>query len=67
MAALGQIGVEDPNSVAVDRLIEIVQNKGSALRVDAIEALGKIGNTDAVVPLIEILKEDTQRQIKINL
>ena len=67
VAALGQIGVEDPNSVAVDRLIEIVQNKGSALRVDAIEALGKIGNTDAVVPLIEILKEDTRRQIKINL
>ena len=67
VAALGQIGVEDPNSVAVDRLIEIVQNKGSALRVDAIEALGKIGNTKAVVPLIEILKEETRRQIEINL
>ena len=67
VAALGQIGTENPSTVAIDRLIDIVKNKGSALRVDAIEALSKTGNTKAVKPLIKVLQEDVKRQIAVNL
>jgi len=58
--ALGKIG-----GVAVNKLVEILQNKGSSMRVDAIEALAKLGDDRAVVPLIEVLGEEGSREVSI--
>ena len=77
VVALAQIGIENADSVAVEKLIGIVKNKGSSLRVDAIEALAKIVSTNEVLAkkdatqvksiLLEVLREEVRREITVNL
>ena len=45
--ALGKIG-----GTAVQQLVRIVENKGSAMRVDAIQALEKLGDEKAVKTVV---------------
>lgn len=61
--ALGKIGTKK----AIERLVEIVQNKGSSLRVDAIEVLAKVGGREVVPILTQILSEEGARQIKVRI
>ena len=58
--ALGKIGGR-----AVEKLVEIAENKGSSLRVDAIQALAKLGDEQAVRPLLEVLGEQGSREVKV--
>lgn len=58
--ALGKIGGE-----AVSKLVDILQNKGSSMRVDAIEALAKLGDDRAVLPFIEVLGEEGSREVEV--
>jgi len=77
VVALAQIGIENADSAAVEKLIGIVKNKGSSLRVDAIEALAEIVNTNEVLAkkdatqvksiLLEVLREEVRREITVNL
>lgn len=77
VAALAQIGIENAESAAIEKLIGIVKNKGSSLRVDAIEALAKIVSTSETLArkdatqvkgiLLEVLREDVRREITVNL
>ncbi len=60
--ALGKIG-----GAAVPELIKIVENKGSSLRVDAIRALATLGDEKVVVPLLDVLKEQSSRDVSIPL
>lgn len=59
--ALGKIG-----GTAVEKLVEIVQNKGSSMRVDAIQALEQLGDERAVKPLLEVLSEQGNREVVVN-
>ena len=58
--ALGKIGGD-----AVGKLVDILRNKGSSMRVDAIQALAKLGDDRAVVPLIEVLSEEGSREVDV--
>lgn len=58
--ALGTIGGK-----AVEKLVDILRNKGSSMRVDAIEALAKLGDDRAVLPLIEVLGEEGSREVDV--
>ena len=58
--ALGKIG-----GSAVKELVEIAENKGSSLRVDAIQALATLGDERAVDPLLNALGEQGSREVKI--
>ncbi len=58
--ALGKIGGQ-----AVKKLVEIAENKGSSLRVDAIQVLAKLGDEQAVRPLLEVLGEQGSREVKV--
>jgi HEAT repeat protein len=58
--ALGKIG-----GSAVQELVKIVQNKGSSLRVDAIQALENLGDEQAVQPLLEVLSEQGTRKVVV--
>ena len=58
--ALGKIG-----GAAVKELVEIAENKGSSLRVDAIQALAKLGDGRAVNPLLNALGEQGSREVEI--
>jgi len=58
--ALGKIGGK-----AVTKLVDILQNKGSSMRVDAIQALEKLGDDRAVLPLIEVLGEEGSREVEV--
>lgn len=58
--ALGKIGGK-----AVDKLVNILQNKGSSMRVDAIQALAKLGDERAVKPLIEVLGGEGSRELEV--
>jgi len=60
--ALGKIG-----GAAVTELVQIVQNKGSSLRVDAIQALSTLGDEKVVEPLLDTLKEQSNREVIIPL
>ncbi len=62
VAALGRIGGK-----AVPELVKITQNKGSSLRVDAIRALSSLGDEKAVQPLLDALKEKSNREITVKL
>ena len=59
--ALGKIG-----GTAVEQLVEIVENKGSSMRVDAIQALEQLGDERAVKPLLEVLSEQGNREVVVN-
>ena len=59
--ALGKIG-----GTAVEKLVEIVENKGSSMRVDAIQALEQLGDERAVKPLLEVLSEQGNREVVVN-
>jgi HEAT repeat protein len=59
--ALGQIG-----GAAVGELVKIVENKGSSMRVDAIQALEKLGDERAVRPLLEVLSEQGSREVVVH-
>ena len=59
--ALGKIG-----GPAVEKLVEIVQNKGSSMRVDAIQSLEQLGDERAVKPLLEVLSEQGNREVVVN-
>ncbi|MCD6506380.1 HEAT repeat domain-containing protein [Candidatus Poribacteria bacterium] len=61
--ALGKIGTKS----AMDKLVEIIQDKGSSLRVDAIEILAKIAGQDVVPILTHILGEKGAREVKVKL
>ena len=61
--ALGKIGTKS----AVDRLLEIVRDKGSSLRVDAIEVLAKVGGEEVVPILAKILSEEGSREVKVKI
>ena len=56
--ALGKIG-------AVEELVKLVKNKGTAMRVDAIEALEKLGDERAVNPLLNVLGEQGNREVVV--
>jgi HEAT repeat protein len=58
--ALGKIG-----GAAVKELVEIAKNKGSSLRVDAIQALAKLGDERAVDPLLNALGDQGSREVEI--
>ena len=58
--ALGKIGGQ-----AVGKLVEIAENKGSSLRVDAIQTLAKLGDEQAVRPLLEVLGEQGSRKVQV--
>ena len=58
--ALGKIG-----GAAVPELVKIVQNKGSSLRVDAIRTLAVLGDAKVVEPLLDALKEQSNRDVVI--
>ncbi|MCZ6677219.1 MAG: HEAT repeat domain-containing protein [Candidatus Poribacteria bacterium] len=58
--ALGNIG-----GAAVQELVAIVQNKGSSMRVDAIQALEKLGDERAVNPLLEVLSDQGSREVVV--
>ncbi|MDE0300511.1 MAG: HEAT repeat domain-containing protein [Candidatus Poribacteria bacterium] len=58
--ALGKIG-----GAAVKELVEIAENKGSSLRVDAIQALATLGDERAVNPLLNALGEQGSREVEI--
>ena len=58
--ALGKIG-----GSAVKELVEIAENKGSSLRVDAIQALATLGDERAVNPLLNALGEQGSREVEI--
>ena len=60
--ALGKIG-----GTAVPELVKIVQNKGSSLRVDAIRTLAVLGDAKVVEPLLDALKEQSNRDVPIPL
>jgi len=51
---VGEIGFEE----AVPAVIESLQHHDSKLPGPAIEALGKIGSTEAVSALLRVMKED---------
>ncbi len=59
--ALGKIG-----GTAVEQLVEIVENKGSSMRVDAMQALEQLGDERAVKPLLEVLNEQANREVAVN-
>ena len=59
--ALGKIG-----GSAVEKLVQIVENKGSSMRVDAIQALEQLGDERAVKPLLEVLSEQGNREVIVN-
>jgi HEAT repeat protein len=61
--ALGKIGTKS----AIDKLMEIVRNKGSSLRVDAIEVIAEVGGQDVVPILIQILGEKGARAVKVKI
>ena len=58
--ALGKIG-----GAAVKELVDIVQNKGSSMRVDAIQALEQLGDERAVQPLLDVLSEQGSREVVV--
>ncbi len=58
--ALGKIGGR-----AVEELVKIAQNKGSSLRVDAIQALAKLGDDRAVQPLLDVLSAQGSREVPV--
>lgn len=58
--ALGKIGGK-----AVSNLVQVVRNKGSSMRVDAIQALARLGDNRAVEPLIEVLGEEGSREVEV--
>ena len=58
--ALGKIG-----GSAVPHLIQTMQNKGSSMRVDAIEALTSLGDVRVIDNLIEVLSEQGSRQVEV--
>lgn len=60
--ALGKIG-----GAAVPELVKIVENKGSSLRVDAIRTLAVLGDAKVVEPLLEALKEQSNRDVVVPL
>ena len=60
--ALGKIG-----GTAVPELVKIVENKGSSLRVDAIRTLAVLGDAKVVEPLLDALKEQSNRDVAIPL
>ena len=59
--ALGEIGGR-----AVGELVSIIQNKGSSMRVDAIQALEKLGDERAVTPLLNVLNEQGGRDVIVS-
>jgi len=61
--AIGKIGTKS----AISKLIEIIQDKGSSLRVDAIEVLAKIAGQDVVPILTHILGEKGAREVKVKI
>lgn len=66
--ALGKIGkTDDPNvrRLVVDNLIQLLENKGSSMRVDAIEALMEIGDENAVPSLLYVLEEKGSRKVEV--
>ncbi len=58
--ALGKCGAS-----AVQELVKIAENKGSSLRVDAIQALAKLGDERAVIPLLDALGAQGSREIEM--
>ncbi len=60
--ALGKIGGN-----AVPELVKIVENKGSSLRVDAIRTLAVLGDAKVVEPLLDALKEQSNRDVVVPL
>ena len=58
--ALGKIG-----GSAVPHLIDVMQNKGSSLRVDAIEALTRLGDQSVLDQLIAVMGEQGSRQVEV--
>jgi len=67
--ALGKIGKTDDQNVrrlVVDNLIQLLENKGSSMRVDAIEALMEIGDESAVPSLLYVLEEKGSRKVEVN-
>jgi len=58
--ALGKIG-----GSAVDELVKVLENRGSSMRVDAIEALSNLGDEKAVPSLLKVLGEKGSRQVKV--
>ena len=60
--ALGKIGGN-----AVSELVKIVENKGSSLRVDAIRTLAVLGDAKVVDPLLDALKEQSNRDVVVPL
>ncbi len=60
--ALGKIGGN-----AVPELVKIVENKGSSLRVDAIRTLAVLGDAKVVEPLLNALKEQSNRDVVVPL
>jgi HEAT repeat protein len=49
----------------VDELVQILENRGSSMRVDAIEALSAIGDEKAVPSLLKVLGEKGSRQVAV--
>lgn len=60
--ALGKLG-----NAAVDKLLLILQDHGSSMRVDAIESLTKLGSDRAIEPLIAILQEKESQELEVKL
>jgi HEAT repeat protein len=51
---------------AVEELVKIIQNKGSSMRVDAIQALEKLGDERAIAPLLNVLNEQGGREVAVS-
>ena len=59
--ALGKIGDH-----AVEELVRIIQNKGSSMRVDAIQTLEKLGDERGIPPLLNVLSEQSGREVTVS-
>ena len=62
----GEVTISVINKTAVDKLIDVLRNKGLIVRFDAAQALGEVQDSAAVESLIEMLGEQANPvEIKI--
>jgi len=62
----GKVTIQVINKTAINKLIEVLRDKGLIVRFAAAEALGEVKDKAAVDPLIEMLEEEAN-PIEINL
>jgi HEAT repeat protein len=62
----GKVTISVINKTAINKLIDVLKNKGLIVRFDAAQALGEVRHEEAVESLIEIFEEET-KPIEINI